>query len=123
MEAISKSEIAQTEIQLVAPNQSRRYVKGRFSNYISQRLELEAEESVPLDQVLSVEHSDVLFLGTVVSCCSCLGLFRVNVHVEHTLTALGSLMRLREQLVGKKVEHTSPAHSSSSAHSLAEENY
>ncbi len=64
-------------------------------------LRLEAPERIALSAPVSVEYSDAMFLGEVVSCQRGMGdVWELNIKVDQILTGLQSLCRLRSQLLG-----------------------
>jgi len=65
-------------------------------------LKLEAPERIVLSAPVSVEYSDAMFLGEVISCQRGVrGSWELNIKVDQILTGLQSLCRLRSQLLGE----------------------
>jgi len=68
------------------------------------RLVLETSERVPPSTVVSVEYSDALFLGDVMSCThTVMDFWQIEIHVKQVLSGLESLMALRAGLLGGAV--------------------
>ena len=73
---------------------------GIVSDFKNERLLLSSPEPLSAFQAITVEYEDMLFLGEVLACTSeSEGKWTILVKVEQVLTALQSLMRLREQLL------------------------
>jgi len=71
-------------------------------------LRLEAPERIVLSAPVSVEYSDAMFLGEVISCQRGTGgVWELNIKVDQILTGLQSLCLLRSQLLGESA--TAPA--------------
>jgi hypothetical protein len=100
-------------IEVVSANGAKRLISGAFHSYKSRHLILTTSERLAVDIVVSVQHEDVLFAGEVVSCRPEAEHFRITIHVEHTLTSLQSLLRLRDHLLEFHSEAIKPTDSAS----------
>jgi hypothetical protein len=99
--SMSGSDPNSVKIQAIATDGSRRFIDGTFGFFASRCLMLTVQERVEANCALSVEHNDILFLGEVASCKQdAVESFQISMRVKHTLTALESLTRLRDQLLG-----------------------
>jgi hypothetical protein len=75
-----------------------------FQGIEGKRLVLEASERVSPSTMVSVEYSDALFLGDVMSCTHInTDFWQIEIRVEQVLSGLQSLMALRAGLLGKAV--------------------
>lgn len=91
------------KIELIAFDGRRRSIDSRFDRFTTPWLFVDVDERIALSTVLSVEHDDVLFVGEVLACAHAeSGAWRLSVKVEHKLTSLQSLMRLRSALLGEQ---------------------
>ena len=83
------------------PNGSKHEIPCTFEGMDGKHLRLEAPERIVLSAPVSVEYSDAMFLGEVVSCQrGTAGHWALNIKVDQILTGLQSLCRLRSQLLG-----------------------
>ncbi len=74
---------------------------GRFVTFEKNELRISCDQALPSGKPISVQYEDMLFLGEILSCSALIGeTWTVLIKVEQLLTALDSLLRLREQLVG-----------------------
>jgi hypothetical protein len=83
------------------PNGSKHEIPCTFEGMDGKHLRLEAPERIVLSAPVSVEYSDAMFLGEVVSCQrGTAGAWELTIKVDQILTGLQSLCRLRSQLLG-----------------------
>ncbi len=84
------------------PNGSKHEIPCSFEGMDGKHLKLEAPERIVLSAPVSVEYSDAMFLGEVISCQRGVGgSWELNIKVDQILTGLQSLCRLRSQLLGE----------------------
>ena len=84
------------------PNGSKHEIPCTFEGMDGKHLKLEAPERIVLSAPVSVEYSDAMFLGEVISCQRGVrGSWELNIKVDQILTGLQSLCRLRSQLLGE----------------------
>lgn len=67
------------------------------------RLFLEAYQTLPISQAVTVEYSDALFLGEVVFCTNINQSCKIEIKVEQVLSGLQSLIALRSRLLCENV--------------------
>jgi hypothetical protein len=80
---------------------AKRQLDCSFVSIQGKKLTIEIEERTSISAAVSLEYSDAMFLGEVVSATQTTqGVWRTEVKVEHVLTGLQSLMNLRENLLG-----------------------
>ena len=85
-------------------NGAKHEIPCTFEGMDGKVLRLEAPERISLSAPVSVEYSDAMFLGEVVSCRSAVGgNWELDIKVDQILTGLQSLMTLRSQLLGEGV--------------------
>jgi hypothetical protein len=83
------------------PNGSKHEIPCTFEGMDGKNLRLEAPERIVLSAPVSVEYSDAMFLGEVVSCQRGTGgVWELQIKVAQILTGLQSLCLLRSQLLG-----------------------
>ena len=76
-------------------------VRGRVDRFEKKRMLLVCDQSLKVSQAITVEHEDTLILGEVLACAPGTGnTWACFIKVEQVLTALQSLLGLREQLLG-----------------------
>jgi len=98
------SQSALLKIPTGEPNGSKHEVPCTFGGMDGKTLRVESPERISLSAPVSVEYSDAMFLGEVVSCHSGSGNnFELNIKVDQILTGLQSLCLLRSQLLGEGV--------------------
>ena len=97
-------------VEVIAADGTRRAVSGVFRCFTSKWLTLTAQEAIKASLAVSIEFHDVLFVGEVVACCvERSDNYRIDIAVEHTLTSLQSLLRLRTELLDtEKLEQVRP---------------
>ena len=87
-------------LELVSAYGNRRTLGGRFRIFGGRWLVLSTHERIVPSTAVSVEYTDVLFIGEVVaSKLAGDGRWTVQIRVEHTLTNLESLMSLHAVLL------------------------
>jgi hypothetical protein len=90
------------------PNGSKHEIPCTFEGMDGRHLKLEAPERIMLSAPVSVEYSDSMFLGEVISCRRGTGgVWELNIKVAQILTGLQSLCLLRSQLLGEGASVTS----------------
>jgi len=67
------------------------------------RLYLEAGQTLPTSQAVTVEYNDALFLGEVVFCANINQSCKIEIKVEQVLSGLQGLMALRSRLLCENV--------------------
>lgn len=100
---------SQTAVIQVATggSETRISVPCTFQGMQGKRLLLEAGQRLPASAAVSVEYSDAMFLGEVITCTAGPGTsWHLEIKVEQILTGLQSLVALRSRLLGEGV--TSP---------------
>jgi hypothetical protein len=84
------------------PNGSKHEIPCTFDGMDGKNLRLEAPERISISAVVSVEYSDAMFLGEVISCQRGTGgTWELNIKISQILTGLQSLCNLRTQLLGE----------------------
>lgn len=74
---------------------------GTLRMFGGKALILSTSERIAPSTAVSIEHNDILFVGEVVACDKERDAsWKARIKVEHTLTSLESLMRLRSALLG-----------------------
>jgi hypothetical protein len=99
-----RPQFAAIQVAKGAENGTRTTVGGNLRGMLGKRMVLEATQPLPASAAVSIEYSDAMFLGEVISCIpETSGVWRVEVKVEQILTGLQSLIALRSRLLGESV--------------------
>jgi hypothetical protein len=100
--ATEEKHIDLARVEIVSSDGTRRSISSTFVVFRSESLIINTQERLVPSTALSVEHSDVLFIGEMI------GPERGEnnswsrrIKVKHTLNSLQSLMRLRSALLGE----------------------
>ena len=84
-------------------------IRCRVDRFEKKRLLLSCSQSLQVRQALTVEYEDMLILGEVVGCSpDADGIWTCLIKVEQVLSALQSLLRLRNQLLDAEAPARQP---------------
>ncbi len=92
-------------VRITLLDQPRRVQKGRLANLSGRGMRIVVGEAMPIDGAVKVDWDDTLVLGEVRYCVPESNQFVIGLELQHSLTELGSLVRLSESLLAKTREN------------------
>lgn len=84
------------------PKSEQRQVPCAAEALENSHLRIATSEAVGAGTPVTVEHDDALFLGEVLNCAEIQDGWQLDLHVEHVLNGLASLVALRDRLLDEQ---------------------